>query len=90
VRAGAGVPEVCRPAEEPLDDAEEREGAEGLAQESVRPRVPSRGLALGSLGSGQEQDGDPARLRAELQLAAEGEAVEAGHADVEHDHVGRT
>ena len=70
---------------EALDDAEQLERPERLQEQRVG--AGRAGHLLHVLHPGQQDDADRARVGAFLQLPAKGEAVHAGHSDVEHDHV---
>src|SRR5215216_70424 len=70
---------------EALDRVEQRERAERLADEAF-----GAGLLPGRRGdgiAGEQDDRNRARVRVGLQLAAEADAVQAGHGNVEDDDV---
>jgi len=71
-------------ARETLDDGEQLEGAEGLLDQ----RVGARAVQLREIRAGEKHDRDVPRLRIAPQRGAVLETVDAGHEDVEHDHVG--
>ena len=79
---------VVEPAGEVLDDVQQLERAERLAEEHIRTRLPGRLLGH-PVGAGEQDDPDPARRGIFLQPPAERDAVFAGQPDVEHDDVGR-
>ena len=77
-----------QPAGQLLDDLEQLERAERLADE----RVGTCGTALFVArvgGAGEQHDRYLGRGRLSPQTAAERDAVHVGQGDVEHDHVGR-
>ena len=78
---------LVEPAGEVLDDVQQLERAERLAEEHVGTRL-SGGLLGYLVGAGEQDDPDPARRGVCLQPPAERDAVFAGQPDVEHDDVG--
>ena len=70
---------------EALGDCKQLERAERLAHDRVCACF-LRGRCRPAVGTGQENDRNPARLGVVLQLAAKLEAGRSGHVDVEHDH----
>jgi hypothetical protein len=68
---------------QPLDDREELERAERLAQDGVG----ARRAELRDVGARQEDHRDVSRLRIALEGGAVFDAVDARHQDVENDRV---
>ena len=83
---GLGEQRRRRRAGRALDRGEQVERAERLPHDGS-----SAGIAAGLLlevAAGEQDDPDLARLVGRIELARERDAVDAGQADVEHDHVG--
>jgi hypothetical protein len=78
--------EAGMPGRDPFDDREQLERPERLAQERVGAR--GSGDVLHVVEAREQHDADLAGGGVLLQAAAEGQAVHAGHVDVQHDHVG--
>src|SRR6186997_3196664 len=74
-------------ARQPLDDREQLEWAERLAQEGIRSGGRG-GLRRASVRPRQQDDGDSVRGGVLLQRPAELEPAPAGHVHVEDDDVG--
>jgi hypothetical protein len=79
--------DAVQAARKTLDDRQQLEWAERLADERIGACLSGLGLRP-ALGPGEEHDRDPARLDGRLELAAVLEPGHAGHRDVENDHVG--
>ena len=85
--AGGAEWDALHAPREALDHREELERAERLPQIRVGPHGLGGLLGL-AVGAREEDDGDVGGRRVALQLSAERQPVDDGHADVEHDRVG--
>ena len=74
-------------ARKPLDDREQLQRAEGLAEERIGAGFKGC-FGRPAVGAAQDHDRDVFRRAVPLQLPAEGKAVHPGQVDVEHDRVG--